>query len=104
MDIPTLHALDPKGSWASHLQPLDPSKDLHLPRREVDDSLDDGDKELLDKRKRFRGCKQSKNKQELSWIWCAQHAGGRPRRVTSADEVNEYSLFFPSNTHLLISL
>ena len=61
--IAALYSLDSKGSWALHLQPLDPSKDLHLPRREVDDSLDDGDKELLDKHKSFCSCKQSKNKQ-----------------------------------------
>ena len=57
-----LHALDPEGSCASCLQPLDPSKDLYLPRREVDDGLDNGDKELLDKHKRFWGHKQSENK------------------------------------------
>lgn len=32
---------------------------------------------------------QSKNQQELSWIWRAQHASGWPSKVTSVDEVNE---------------
>lgn len=86
-----LSSLDPDGSWALRLQPLNLEKDLHLPRREESDGLDE-DKEVRGKGSRFRGRKQGENQRELSWIWRAQHAGGRPSKVTSADEVNESKL------------
>ena len=95
-----LTTLDPDGSWASHLQWLDITKDLHLPRQEEDDGLDE-EQEVCGKGTRFRGQKQSNNQQELSWIWRAQHAGSQPSKVTSADEVNKskstflYTVFLP---------
>lgn len=94
-----LLALDPEGEgdWTSRLQPLNISKDLHLPRREDDDGLDE-EKEQ-GKGSRFRGRKQGENQRELSWIWRAQHAGGRPSRVTSVDEVNESKSHFSSCFH-----
>lgn len=85
--------MDPARSWATRLQALNLQKDLHLPRREDDDRLDE-DREVWGKGSRFRGCKQGKNQWELLWIWRAQHAGGRPSKVTSADEVNESKLDF----------
>lgn len=87
-----LCTLDPEGSWADRLKPLDLSKDLHLPRREDDDGLDDDEKELRRRGGRFRGRRQGENQRELSWIWRAQHVGGRPSQVTSVDEVNESEL------------
>ena len=82
-----LTTLDPDGSWASHLQRLDITKDLHLPRWEEANGLDEK-QEVCGKGMRFRGQKQSENRQELSWIWRAKH-GGQPSKVTSADEVNK---------------
>lgn len=87
-----LSTLDPRGSWTTRLQPLDTSKDLHLPRREDDDGLDEDERELRGRGVKFRGRKQSENQGELSWIWWAQHAGGRPSKITSVDEVNESML------------
>ena len=84
-----LSALDPFGDWTERLQPLNMSKDLHLPRREENDGLDEEDLQLRHRGSKFRGRKQSENQRELSWIWRAQHLGSRPSKVTSIDEVNE---------------
>ena len=94
-----LLALDPEGEgdWTSHLQPLNISKDLHLLRREDNDGLDE--EKQQGKGSRFWGCKQGENQQELSWIWRAQHAGGRLSQVTSIDEVNESKSCFSSCFH-----
>ena len=95
-----LMTLDPDGSWTSRLQWLDVTKDLHLPGREEDDGLDE-EQDVRGKGTRFRGWKQSENQWELSWIWRAQHAGGRLSKVTSIDEVNKsksaspYIIFLP---------
>ena len=95
-----LMTLDPDGSWTLCLQQLDVMKDIHLPRREEDDRLDE-EQEVRGKGMRFRGWKQSENQWELSWIWRAQYAGGWPSKVTSTDEVNEskstflYTVFLP---------
>lgn len=89
-----LSTLDPQGSWTTRLLPLNVSKDLHLPRREDDDGLDEDERELRGRGAKFRGRKQSENQRELSWIWRAQHAGGRPSKITSVDEVNESMLSF----------
>lgn len=84
-----LCSLDPQGAWADRLKPLDASKDLHLPRREDDDGLDDEEKSARRRGGKFRGRRQGENQRELSWIWRAHHVGGRPSKVTTADEVNE---------------
>ena len=85
-------ALDPGGSWALRLQQLNMAKDLHLPRQEEDDGLDE-EQEVQGKGTRFRGRKQSKNQRELSWIW-------GPSKVTSVDEVNESKLTSVHTTFL----
>ena len=88
----TLTALDPGGSWALHLQQLNMAKDLHLPRQEEDDGLDE-EQEVQGKGARFRGRKQSENQRKLSWIW-------GPSKVTSVDEVNESKLTSVHTTFL----
>lgn len=87
-----LTALDPGGSWALCLQQLNMAKDLHLPRQEEDDGLDE-EQEVQGKGARFRGQKQSENQRELSWIW-------GPSKVTSVDEVNESKLTSVHTTFL----
>ena len=54
-----LSTLDPQGSWTTRLLPLNVSKDLHLPRREDDDGLDEDERELRGRGAKFRGRKQS---------------------------------------------
>ena len=96
-----LSTLDPDGSWASRLQPLNHERDLHLLRREEEDGLDE-DKDVWGKGSKFQGHKQGKNQRELSWIWRAQHVGGIPSKVTSADEVNESKFVLSMSLHILI--
>ena len=63
----TLTLLDPNGEWTSHLQVLKDT-DPRSPHREQDDP--------------------SEGHRELSWIWLAGHASGRPTHATG-DELNQ---------------
>lgn len=65
-----LNKLDPDGDWALSFKALNPSVDLHLPRREEDD---DG----------------PENRRELSWIWLVPQSEDAQRRVATADEVGD---------------
>lgn len=66
----TLNQLDPGGDWTSSFKSLNPSVDLHLPRREEDD---DG----------------PENRRELSWIWLVPQSEDAQRRVATPDEVGD---------------
>ncbi|KAF7971014.1 hypothetical protein HWV62_22285 [Athelia sp. TMB] len=63
-----LTMLDPNGDWKSSFKPLNPAVDLHLPRREDDDT-------------------GPENRRELSWIWLVPRSADAQRRVATADEV-----------------
>lgn len=65
-----LNVLDPGGDWIIRLKPLDYSKDLRSPRRDLDED-------------------PTESKRELSWIWLVQHADNF---VASADEINDSRL------------
>jgi hypothetical protein len=64
-----LKALDPNGDWTARLQYLDHANDIRGPHREEDD--------------------ESEGKREMSWIWLAGRADGRPSsEAVTADEIN----------------
>ena len=63
-----LTLLDPEGDWKSRLRHLS-DDDIRSPHR-VEDEPSEGDR-------------------ELSWIWLAPRAGGRPIHATTPDEVND---------------
>ena len=65
-----LNVLDPGGDWIIRFKPLDYSKDLRSPRRDLDED-------------------PTESGGELSWIWLVQHADNL---VASADEINDSRL------------
>jgi hypothetical protein len=64
-----LKALDPSGDWTVRFQHLDHTKDIRGPHREEED--------------------RSEGNREMSWIWLAGRADGRPSsEVVTADEIS----------------
>ena len=64
-----LKALDPNGQWTTRLQHLDHTRDIRGPHRDEDD--------------------ESEGRREMSWIWLAGRADGRPSSdAITADEIS----------------
>lgn len=66
--------LNPSEEWMLWYQPLDLSKDLHLPRWGLNDPC--------------KGRNQGENKRKLSWIWLVMREGCCPAKATD-DEVSD---------------